>query len=168
MRLLLRTFLLLFLLKGNLLAQGVGVGSRYDLTQKLNLSTGQFAQLFVPDYFIPPADGKFLLVFHLHSASWAAEDQVYKSNTNAVLFNIHLGSLSSPYQNYFSDQSRFNTILDTLISVLSANEIISNPQIKFLIITSFSAGYAGLREMLKTTSYYEMINSINLADGLHC
>jgi hypothetical protein len=168
MRLLIKTFLLLFLLKWNLLAQGVGVGSRYDLTQKLNLGTGQFAQLFIPEYFFPPADGKFLLVFHLHSASWAAEDQVYKSNTNAVLFNIHLGSLSSPYQNYFSDQSRFNTILDTLISVLSANEIISNPQIKYLLITSFSAGYAGLREMLKTTSYYDMINSVNLADGLHC
>lgn len=164
----LKIFWLLILIKGNLFSQGVGVGTRYDLTQKLNLSSGQFAQIFVPDYFIPPADGKFTLVFHLHSASWAAEDQVYKSNTNAVLFNIHLGALSSPYQNYFSVQSRFNTILDTIISVLNVNGIIENPQIRYLIITSFSAGYAGVREIIKTVSYYNMITSIHLADGLHC
>ncbi|MFO7525081.1 MAG: hypothetical protein R6W68_06470 [Ignavibacteriaceae bacterium] len=148
-------------------SQGVGVGQRIDLTGKLNLGSGQFAQLFVPDYFAPPDDGKFLLVFHLHSASWAAENQVYKSQSNAVLFNIHLGSLSSPYQNYFSDPNKFSAILDTVLSVLSNNSIIQSPQIKYLVITSFSAGYAGLREIIKTQSYYDIINAINLADGLH-
>lgn len=168
MKYLLKIFCLLILINGDVISQGVGVGTRYDLTQKLNLGSGQFAQVFIPDYFIPPADGKYTLVFHLHSASWAAEDQVYKSNTNAVLFNIHLGSLSSPYQNYFSDQSKFNIILDTIKSVLSTNEIISEPEIKYLIITSFSAGYAGVREILKSISYYNLITAIHLADGLHC
>lgn len=166
--------ILLFILSTSFnYSQGVGVGQRFDLTGKLNLASGQFAQLFVPDYFVPdyfvpPVDGKFLLVFHLHSASWAAEDQVYKSQSNAVLFNIHLGSLSSPYQNYFSDPNKFSAILDTVLSVLGNNSIIQTPQIKYLVITSFSAGYAGLREILKTQSYYDIINAINLADGLHC
>ena len=161
--------ILLFILStGFIYPQGVGVGERFDLTAKLNLGSGQFAQLFVPDYFIPPNDGEFLLVFHLHSASWAAENQIYKSLSNAVLFNIHLGALSSPYQNYFSDPNKFSAILDTVLSVLSNNSIIQAPQIKYLVITSFSAGYAGLREILKTQSYYDMINAINLADGLHC
>ena len=161
--------ILLFILStGFIYPQSVGVGERFDLTAKLNLGSGQFAQLFVPDYFVPPVDGKFLLLFHLHSASWAAENQVYKSQSNAVLFNIHLGALSSPYQNYFSDPNKFSAILDTVLSVLSNNSIIQAPQIKYLVITSFSAGYAGLREILKTQSYYDMINAINLADGLHC
>lgn len=160
--------LLFFMSTGFSYSQGVGVGQRFDLTTKLNLGSGQFAQLFIPDYFVPPDDGKFLLVFHLHSASWAAENQVYKSQSNAVLFNIHLGSLSSPYQNYFSDPNKFSTILDTVLSVLGNNSIIQTPQIKCLVITSFSAGYAGLREILKTQSYYDIINAINLADGLHC
>lgn len=161
--------ILLFILSTSFsYSQGVGVGQRIDLTGKLNLGSGQFAQLFVPDYFIPPVDGKFLLIFHLHSASWAAENQVYKSHSNAVLFNIHLGSLSSPYQNYFSDQNKFSSILDTVLSVLNNNSIIQSPQIKYLIITSFSAGYAGVREILKAQLYYDMINTINLADGLHC
>lgn len=165
----LRKLLLLFIVYSTICySQGIGTGQRFDLTTKLNLSSGQFAQLFIPDYFVPPVDGKFLLVFHLHSASWAAENQVYKSQSNAVLFNIHLGALSSPYQNYFSDQNKFSAILDTVLSVLNYNSIIQSPQIKYLIITSFSAGYAGLREILKTQSYYDMISAINLADGLHC
>jgi len=148
--------------------QGLGVGTRIDLTQKFQLGSGQFAQLFVPDYFTTPANGEFTLVFHLHSASWAAEDEVYKSHTNAILFNIHLGSFSSSYQSYFTNQGNFQLILDTVLSVLQANNIISNPGIGTLIVTSFSAGYAGVREIFKTPAYYDRIDALTLADGLHC
>jgi hypothetical protein len=146
--------------------QGVGVGTRIDLTQSLQLGQGQFAQIFIPDYYTPPADGKFILVFHLHSASWAAENQVYRGNVNAVLFNIHLGALSSPYQNYFSNQLNFQTILNLIVSRL-ASGIINNPVPDKIILTSFSAGYAGVREILKTPDYYNKINALTLADGLH-
>lgn len=150
-------------------AQGTGVGRIIDLTNKLNLdvNAGQFAQLFIPDYFTASDDGKFLLVFHLHSASWAAEDEVYKSNTNAVLFNIHLGGFSSAYKNYFINQNNFEKILNLVIDELKINFIIVNPTIKNLIMTSFSAGYGGVREILKTRSYYDKIYALTLADGLH-
>ena len=83
---------LIILIHYDSFSQGVGVGARIDLTSKLALNTasGQFAQLFIPDYYSAPADGRYMLVFHSHSASWAAEDEVYRSNTNAILFNIHL------------------------------------------------------------------------------
>jgi hypothetical protein len=93
---------------------GVAKGKRIDLTSKLALNngtTGQFAQLFIPDYFVKPGDGKFDLVFHFHGASWPAEDEVYKPGVNALLFNIHLGGLSSPYQKYFSLSTNFKKIL---------------------------------------------------------
>lgn len=154
-----------------LLAQGVGVGTRIDLTAKLNLNdgtTGQFAQLFIPDYYIAPPDGNFTLVVHLHSASWAAEDEVYRSHVNAVLFNIHLGGFSSSYQSWFSTSARFQNVLDTVVAVLRTNNIIPNAQIRRLIVTSFSAGYAGVREMFKSPSYYSRISALTLADGLHC
>jgi hypothetical protein len=157
-----------YLIPCALTAQGLGAGQRIDLTQKLNLGGGQFAQLFVPDYFAVPANGDFILTVHLHSASWAAENEVYRSRTNVILFNIHLGALSSPYQSYFAAQSNFQKILDTVVAVLRSNNIISHPRIAALIITSFSAGYAGVREILKGASYYNRINALTLADGLHC
>jgi len=148
-------------------SQGTGVGQRIDLTSKLNLGSGQFAQLFIPDYFSPADDGNFTLVFHLHSASWAAEDEVYKSGVNTILFNIHLGGFSSSYQNYFNDQSKFQTIMDLVKSELESNQIITQPEISKLIVTSFSAGYAGVREMFKNIDYYKQIDALTLADGLH-
>ena len=151
-------------------AQGVAIGQRFDMAVELKLNqktSGQFAQVFVPDYFKAPENGKFMLVFHLHSASWAAEDMVYKAKANAVLFNIHLGALSSPYRNYFQDAIEFKFILDKVITVLKNNNIIANPQIEKLIITSFSAGYAGVREIFKIPAYYEQIDALALADGLH-
>ena len=152
-------------------AQGNEVGMRFDLSSSLQLNqgvSGQFAQLFIPDYYTPPIDGKFTLVFHLHGASWAAEDQVYGAGVNAILFNIQLGALSSPYQNYFSAQGRYSAILDTIISTLQKQNIINVPRTERIIVTAFSAGYAGIREILKTPSYYTGISAINLADGLHC
>jgi len=161
---------LLVLFSGAACAQGVGVGTRIDLTSSLQLdsATGQFAQIFIPDYFVPPADGKFTLVFHLHSASWAAEDQVYKSHSNAILFNIHLGSFSSSYQSYFADQTRLNTIFTAVLATLTNQGILAAPQIKLLIVTSFSAGYAGVREIFKVPNYYNRIDALTLADGLYC
>jgi hypothetical protein len=141
------------------------------LTTELQLNqntTDQFCQVFVPNYFKAEDNGKFTLVFHLHSASWAAEDEVYKAQTNAVLFNIHLGALSSPYRSYFQDSNKFKLILEKVIAVLQNNNIIANPQIETLVVTSFSAGYAGVREIFKTQAYYDQIKALALADGLHC
>lgn len=152
-------------------SQGIAIGKRFDMTNDLQLNqntTGQFAQVFVPNFFQAPEDGKFALVFHLHSASWAAEDVVYKARANAVLFNIHLGALSSPYQNYFQDANKFKLVQDKIITLLQNNSLISNPQIGAIIVTSFSAGYAGVREIFKTQKYYDQINALALSDGLHC
>ncbi len=160
-------FLLFFYI--NLLAQGSAEGTRIDLTRKLwlNPDNGQFAQLFIPDYFQVPPDERFIFVVHFHSASWAAEDEVYRSGTNAILFNIHLGAFSSPYSTYFSNAYRFRTIKDTVKSVLRRRGIMQNPQFKWVIVTSFSAGYAAVRELLKWQENFDRIDALTLADGLH-
>ena len=152
-----------------LFAQAVGDGIRIDLTDQLNLDKdgGQFAQLFIPDYYQALENGNITLVFHLHSASWAAENQVYRAEANAILFNIHLGAFSSPYQNYFTNQNNFQAIIDTISAELDRRQIVKNPTVQHLIVTSFSAGYAGVREMLKQNVYYDQIKAIHLADGLH-
>ncbi len=147
--------------------QGVGHGQRFDLTDSLRLSEGQFAELFVPDYYHTPQNGKITLVFNLHSANWAAENIVYRARANAILFNIHLGLLSSPYRKYFRDASKFQTILNKITQVLDSQKTVRNPHIDRLVISSFSAGYAGVREMLKSSEYYQKIDAILLADGLH-
>lgn len=163
--------ILLILLSTNIFAQGIARGWRLSLTTDLQLNQntrGQFAHVFIPEYFKIPDDGKFILVFHLHSATWAAENLVYKAQANAVLFNIHLGALSSPYRSYFQNSDKFRFILEKVTAVLQDSNVITNPQIETLIIASFSAGYAGVREILKNPVNYEQIKALVLVDGLHC
>ena len=150
-------------------SQGVGKGQRIDMTDILHLDRngGQFAQIFIPDYYVQSGQ-TYDLVFHLHSASWAAEDEVYKAKANVILFNIHLGAFSSPYQSYFSQTDRFRAILDQIKSELIQRRILpDSAKVRYLILTSFSAGYAGVREILKSDKYYQMITALHLADGLH-
>ena len=152
----------------SILSQNSTESIRIDLSKEFALADKQFAQLFIPDFFIPDPQGKVTLVFHFHGSSWAVEDAVYKSGVNAVLFKIHLGALSSPYKNYFSDENKFRIILGTILTKLNSHKFLPNPQIDKLIITSFSAGYAGVREILKNPEYYKLIDVLILADGLHC
>ncbi len=124
-------------------------------------------KLFVPEYF-DPHGSEFDLIVHFHGAAWLAQENLCRSQKNAVLVSVHLGALSSSYRLYFQDQEAFQKILDTALQLLDEHRVVSNPKIHFLCITSFSAGYGGVRELLKVARYYGMIDAILLADGLHC
>jgi len=82
------TFLYYFSLISRPYAQAVGDGIRIDLSERLSLNTdgGQFAQLFIPDFYEASSDSEYTFVFHLHSASWAAENQVYHAQASIIIF----------------------------------------------------------------------------------
>jgi len=152
------SFLLLTCFCSSSPPERIARGEHFDLT---------VGKLFLPDYF-EPHGSEVDLVVHFHGTSWVAEENLYRSRKNAVLVSVHLGTLSSPYRLYFQNQEAFQKILDTTLQVLNDHGIVRNPEIHFLCITSFSAGYGGVRELLKVAKYYDMINAILLADGLHC
>jgi hypothetical protein len=160
---------LLFFVNSLLYSQCSASGRRIDLTSKLNLdkNKGQFAQVFIPDFFSASDTEGYMLIIHLHGASWVVENEIYKSKTNGILFNIHLGGFSSSYKNYFVDEDKFQAILDLVKKTIIHDSIIVKPVLENLIVTSFSAGYGGVREILKNNAYYDIINAIILADGLH-
>lgn len=158
--------LILISVSGLLAQENPSPGTRIDLTRHLGLSKEkhQFAQLFIPDYF---KSQNFTLVFHFHGASWVIEQVIYQTGQQAILFNIHLGLFSSPYRRYFSEQNRFQDLLLQIREHLSNQFNNEYPEINQIILTSFSAGYAGIREILKNEDDYKLIDGIILADGLH-
>ncbi len=151
--------------------QGAGAmhGLRVDLTEILGLDGpgGQRAQLIVPESFVPRAGGRYDLVVHFHGASSAAERALSASRVNAILFSIHLGSLSSPYRLKFEDSAFVSLMLRSIEECLSSGKIADTLVLDRLIVSSFSAGYAGVREMLKSSRYYDLIDALILVDGLH-
>lgn len=136
---------------------GRAEGTRYQL------STGQ---LFIPDYFIPTGDD-FTLVFHLHGSPTYVEDYVYPCRLNLILISITLGSGSSAYSSFFADQQIFGILIDEALAVLQSHFPPLNPQVGFLCLAAWSAGYGGTRVILAVPDYFSMVDAVILEDGLH-
>ena len=161
-------FILAFIWLG-LLNQEPVVGRQFDLTDTLQLDrdAGQFARLFVPDHIDISTDSEVDLVLHLHGASWTAERAVNKTGIPAVLVSIHLAGFSSVYRRYFEIPGRIDQIITGVQAILREHSKVPDIRLRHLILTSFSAGYGGVRELLKFPELYREIDALLLADGLH-
>lgn len=146
-----------------LLAINTSFSQSYD-GKEFTIEKGK---VFVPSSF-NPAEKPFRLFIHLHGSSKVVIDNFNKVGVNGILISLQLGSLSSPYRIAFSDQEYFQGVIDTTLKFLrdSINGFHFSDYER-LYITSFSAGYGGVREILKNKKYYDRINAIILADGLH-
>lgn len=124
-------------------------------------------RILVPGYF-DLNQSSFDLYIHLHGNFDVIEKNFLTEKMNGILLCLHLGSLSSPYRITFSNQKYLDSIIKLSLKILydSISEFKSKDYSN-LLISSFSAGYGGVREILKSEKYYHKIKSIILADGLH-
>jgi len=124
-----------------------------------------YGELFVPEGYAPGEEGVHL-VLHLHGAAWAAERNLVRSGERAVLVTVVLNGLSRVYADLFSEPDTFPAILDEVrakLPVLGVGE----PRISRLTVTSFSAGFGGVREILKSEEAYGRIDALVMADSIH-
>ncbi|MBM4176204.1 MAG: hypothetical protein FJ213_08535 [Ignavibacteria bacterium] len=123
--------------------------------------------VYAPRNFNPSLKPHRIFV-HLHGSPKVVIENFAKLSVNGILISLHLGSLSSPYRLAFSDQTYFQATIDTALRILRDSiDNFSWHDAEKIYITSFSAGYGGVREILKNEKYYKKINTIILADGLH-
>jgi hypothetical protein len=162
-------FVILILVWVGWLNQNNTAGQQFDLTDALQLDrdAGQFARLFVPDHIDIFSDSEIDLVLHLHGASWTAERAVIKTRIPAILVSVHLAGFSSVYRRYFEIPGRVDQIIAAVRAILREQNEVQDIRIRRLILTSFSAGYGGVRELLKFPELYHDIDALLLADGLH-
>src|SRR5439155_9108488 len=80
-----------------------------------------------------------------------------------------LGSVSSAYQTPFAaDTTLFGDVLnDALTTARSQASIPDNANWRKVSVTSFSAGYGAVREILKQPTYYSRIDAMTLADTIY-
>jgi hypothetical protein len=137
------------------------VGTTYTLPE------GTGYTLFVPANFQPSAQIDLMVHFHGSGSVYAANDQYAK--LNALSVTINLGALSSSYQMPFaSDTSLFQKVLDdALAKARSLPAIPDNATWRKVGVTSFSAGYGAVREILKQPAYYGRIDAMVLADTVY-
>jgi hypothetical protein len=130
--------------------------------QRLALSDGR---LFVPDGFQPGAEG-IDLTLHLHGTAAVAERSFVAAKRPGVLVTVVLPGLSSVYTKRFADPKAFQRILDEARSHLEKLGV-DKPRWRRVTVSSFSAGYGGVRELLKDPGAYARIDALVLADSLY-
>ena len=104
------------------------------------------------------------LYIHFHGAPWLAEWSVQQRNKKAAILTVQLGAGSGVYSRAFSDPAKFSSLLDEAAKQLSPQ---NPPRFHPIVLTSFSAGYGAVREILKNSANWDRIDAIVLMDSMH-
>lgn len=121
--------------------------------------------LFVPSAF-QPAGGKADLLVHLHGAAATTEAQFAEAGVPGVLVSVTLNGLSGVYTAKFSDPAVFDRVQTEAAAALSGMGF-GKVGWDHVSVSSFSAGYGGVRELLKVPRHYARMDRIILADSLY-
>jgi len=126
--------------------------------RKIPLADGDVKfSLFVPQTW--KATNQTLTI-HFHTAEWFVIQEHLRRGATHPLAVFYLGEGSSVYRRAFEDAKRFGRVLGIIEHELTV-------PVKDVEISSFSAGYGAVREIIKTPAYVEHIRTIILADSIY-
>ena len=130
------------------------------------LSTGE---LFIPDYFKPsPEINKVNVFVHFHGPMWLSKEHFYYAHPeNSIHINISFQGLSGVYSKPFSDETLFQKILDEALEKTKEKFGLKELTIDKIFLTSFSAGFGAVKEILKKEEYYDKIEALIMADSIY-
>jgi hypothetical protein len=122
--------------------------------------------LFVPKGWSAPANGDVPLTAHFHGAHWFTIQEHTARGMKGPLLNFDLGLASEAYRVPFEDEKRFGRILRAVEKELGkrgSNDV----RISTVDISSFSAGYGAVRQLIQTPEYFALIRRIVLLDSIY-
>jgi hypothetical protein len=116
----------------------------------------------------PPGAGPIDLVIHLHGNEQAVARALDESGWTAAVVVVNEPGLSSAYARPFADPEHVLRLLDEAKGVLAEVLPDADPEGGRLLVSSFSAGFGGVRELLEQPGAFDRIDGIVLADSLYC
>jgi len=123
--------------------------------------------LFLPMGWTVPATGDVRLTVHFHGAVWFAIQEYLREGLKTPLIVAFLGEGSSVYAKPFQDRQRFNRWMRLTAQALRVRGAPPNTHVSSVDISSFSAGYGAVRELLKSPEYSRIIHRIVLSDSMY-
>lgn len=121
--------------------------------------------LFVPDSAKPSPNVR--LTIHFHSATWHAIQEHVDRGVSGPVIAYYPGEGSSIYQRSFEDKERFGRWIAKTLEELTARGWPKDAQVESVSLTSFSAGYGAVRELVKQPEAFRMIQRVILADSMY-
>lgn len=109
---------------------------------------------------LPPQGRPAMLLIHFHATPWLVEYCAQKRFPTAAVLTVNLGAGSDVYREPFVDITKFPKLIEEAEKVTGA-------PFQTVVLSSFSAGYGAVREILREKSNWPRITSIVLADSLY-
>jgi hypothetical protein len=106
---------------------------------------------------------------HIHGDPQTVWNNAKYANLNTIILTANYGGLSSAYQAPFSSNTSLfaNILNEALTKVRAETDFPDTLAWDKVGVSSFSAGYAAVREILKQPTYYNEINTMLLADTVY-
>lgn len=117
--------------------------------------------------YIPPnwsATSKVTLTIHFHGAAWFAIDEHRARGLKEPLLAVYAGEGSTVYRRAFEDPDAWPRVLSHVLAELNAP---LDATVERVDMTSFSAGYGAVRELLRQQDPPKTIRRILLADSMY-
>lgn len=133
----------------------------------LTFDLGTTYTLYIPPKYKVPKDGAVELTMHFHGAEWFAIQEHLRRGLDGPLVALYAGEGSSVYKRQFDDPARFGQVIDKVTGILTERGGPPETHVVSVNITSFSAGYGAVREIVKKSENVSIIKRIILADSLY-
>ncbi len=115
-----------------------------------------------------PVESSVDLLVHFHGAASVVTKQFNDAHIDAVLCLVNFNGLSSAYATPFQNADRFQGLLDRAMSQLrKRGKADKQTKLGRMCVSSFSAGYGAVREILKTPSHFSRIDGLLAADSIY-
>ena len=125
-------------------------------------------KIFIPStYQHRPGEATDLLV-HFHGDPQTYWNNAKYAKLNSIIVTVNYSGYSSAYTTPFSNTMLFQTIIDEAQTKVRAQVDFADDMVWDKIgVSSFSAGYGAVREILKSSSYRGAIDALLAADSLY-
>jgi hypothetical protein len=107
------------------------------------------------------------LTLHLHGASQVVQETFQRAGLPGVLVNVTLPGLSLVYAERFRDTKVLFRILGEAAKEIDDRGFATRAQFRSITGSSFSAGFGGVRELLKSQAVFERIDTLIMADSIY-
>jgi hypothetical protein len=108
------------------------------------------------------------LLIHFHGAPQTVMAAFARSDWEGVLVIVNFPGLSTAYSRPFAtDSTRFVQIQQHARKVAAASLDAPSDQWQQVAVSSFSAGYGAVREVLKTPQHFDQISAVIAADSIY-
>lgn len=126
----------------------------------------ELGQMIVPQAGGLTSRGEFDVVFHFHGHEAARKEWVQVIN-GIVLVGIDLGNGSGPYSATFNGPTVFPRLVKSVEEGVAKHFGVSRARARHIGLSSWSAGYGAVQEILNTEYGRNNIDAVILLDSLH-